>query len=230
MDERLANRARTPRYTLTEAAGLVGRPVETVRRWSLGHDRVYDGKPRTDAPLIPADGDRDKKGRLVLSFLNLLELRMLSQYRHQAALQAIRRALAYAGKELGEDRPLLSVRFHVLGGDLFTRFAKTKDGEQLLLNASRKGQLTLEALIEGVAMTEDVDYEHEVAHRWWYRSRNVPVIVDTRVAGGHPITASTGVRLNAITSRAADGYTPEQIEVDTGATGEEINGVLTLAA
>jgi uncharacterized protein (DUF433 family) len=229
MDERLAQRARTPRYTMAEAGGLVGRPAETVRRWSLGHRRRYKGQPATDHPLIVVDGDPEKS-RIVLSFLNLLELRMLSSYRDEAALQAIRRALDFAGHELGEPRPLLSRRFHVRGGELFTKFAETPDGKQLLVNASRHGQTTLATLMESLAVTDDIDYSNETAHRWWYHTREAPILVDTRVAGGHPITASTGVRLDAITSRSKSGYTTDEIARDTGATKDEIESVLRLAA
>jgi hypothetical protein len=133
---------------------------------------------------------------------------MLSSYRDEAALQAIRRALVFAGKQLKEPRPLLSRRFHVLGGELFTKLAETKDGKQLLVNASREDQTTLETLIESLAMTDDLDYENEneTAYRWWHHTRGEPIIVDTRVAGGHPITAGTGVRVDAITSRSQSGY------------------------
>jgi hypothetical protein len=119
MDARIEQRALTPRYTISEAATLVGRRPETVSRWSFGHERLYKGQPRRDEPLIPADG---AKGGLALSFLNLLELKTLSMYRGDAALQAIRRALEYVGKELGEQRPLMTRQFHAYGGDLLTKF------------------------------------------------------------------------------------------------------------
>ncbi len=215
---------------MVEAGPLVGRPAETVRRWSLGHRRRYNDQPKEDAPLISVDGD-PTEGKVVLSFLNLLELRMLSSYRDEAALQAIRPALDFAGKQLKEPRPLLSRRFHVLGGDLFTKFAETQDGKQLLVNASRHGQTTLETLIESLeATTGDLDYEKETAYRWWYRTREEPIIVDTRVAAGHPITADTGVRVDAIMSRSESGYSQVEIEQDTGATAHEVESVLRLAA
>jgi uncharacterized protein (DUF433 family) len=229
MDERLAQRARTPRYTVPKAGMLIGRPAETVRRWSLGHRRNYKGRPVADGPLIVLDGSPDDS-RVVLSFLNLLELQMLSTYRDEAALQAIRRALAFAGEQLREERPLISRRFHVRGGELFTKFAETQDGKQLLINASRNGQTILQALIDSLAVTEDLDYDHETAHRWWYRGRSEPIIVDTRVAAGNPITATTGVRVEAITTRSESGYTPPEIEDDTGATADEVESVLRLAA
>jgi hypothetical protein len=226
MDRRLEERARTPRYTVTEAAALVGRPPETIRRWSFGHDRSYRGIPKTDEPLIHPDGDR-RVGGVALSFLNLLELRMLSGYRHGAALQAIRRALVYVGHELGEERPLISREFHVAGGELLTRFAETDDGARLFLNASRAGQITNERLIESVLWTDEIDYEEDrIARRWWFRTRTVPVLVDTLVSTGRPITAETGVRLDAITTRFRDGYREDEIEHDTGATRNEVAAAL----
>ncbi len=222
----MAERALTPRYTTSEAAALVGRRAETVRRWSFGHERTYKGKPRRDEPLIHADGER---GALALSFLNLLELRMLSLYRGDAALQAIRRALEYVGRELGEARPLMTRRFHVYGGDLLTKFIETKDGA-LLLNASRGGQLTAEKLVEITLWTKDIDYEDDSARRWWFKSRAVPLVVDTWVAGGRPITAQTGVRLDAITARHDEGYSNSEIERDTGAREAEVVAAITLAA
>jgi uncharacterized protein (DUF433 family) len=227
MEKRIEQRAMTPRYTISEAAVLVGRTSETVSRWSFGHERRYKDEPRRDEPLIPADGER---GGLALSFLNLLELRTLSIYRGDAALQAIRRALEYVGTQLGEQRPLLTRQFHVYGGDLLTKFVETTDGA-MLLNASRGGQLTAEKLVEGALWTKDIDYdEDESARRWWFKTRAVPLVVDTRVAGGKPITAATGVRLDAITSRYREGYSNDEIERDTGAREVEVVAAILLAA
>ncbi len=226
MDKRIEQRAVTPRYTISEAANLVGRRAETVSRWSFGHERRYKGEPRRDEPLIPADGT---KGALALSFLNLLELKTLSIYRGDAALQAIRRALDYVGKELKEQRPLMTRQFHVYGGDLLTKFVETEDGA-MLLNASKGGQLTAERLVEGALWTKDIDYdEDESARRWWFKTRAVPLVVDTRVAGAQPITAGTGVRLDAIATRNREGYSNAEIEHDTGATEAEIVAAILAA-
>jgi uncharacterized protein (DUF433 family) len=226
MDARIEQRALTPRYTISEAAMLIGRRPETVGRWSFGHERRYKGQPRRDEPLIPADGAR---GGLALSFLNLLELKTLSMYRGDAALQAIRRALEYVGKELGEQRPLMTRQFHVYGGDLLTKFIETDDGA-MLLNASRGGQLTAEKLVEGTLWTRDIDYdEDERARRWWFKTRAVPLVVDTRVAGGHAITAGTGVRLDAIATRHREGYSNDEIKHDTGATEAEVVAAILAA-
>jgi len=39
MDKRIEERALTPRYTIGEAALLVGRRADSVSRWSFGHER-----------------------------------------------------------------------------------------------------------------------------------------------------------------------------------------------
>jgi hypothetical protein len=172
----------------------------------------------TDEPLIAIDGDRD----LPLSFLNLLELRMLSAYRDEAALPAIRSALEFAAEKLGEPRPLLTLRFSTQGGKLFTEYAETDDGK-MLLNASAGGQLAFPDLVSLV--TSEIEYEHDVAQRWWYHSRRVPLLVDTAVAAGMPITAETGTRVDAIVVRLREGSKSAEIVADTGATADEIAAV-----
>ena len=220
----MEKRAITPRYTITRAAELVGRPSNTIRRWSLGHKRTYQGQAKVDDPVIDVDGPT----ALPLSFLNLLELQLLSHYRNEAALQSIRRALDFVGKELQIPRPLISIEFKVRGGELFAKYAETQEGA-VLVNASGGGQLTLEKLVGGVRVTDDIDYDQKIVQRWWFRSRSVPLFIDTRVAGGRPITSETGVRLDAITSRNKDGYSNDDIREDTGATEAEVVAAILAA-
>jgi uncharacterized protein (DUF433 family) len=220
----MEDRATAPRYTITSAAELVGRPPNSIRRWSLGHRRKYQGQVKVDDPLISVDGP----STLPLSFLNLLELQFLSNYRNEAALQAIRRALDFAGSELQKPRPLISIEFKVRGGELFTKFAETVEGA-ILVNASRGGQMTLEKLVDGVKVTDDIDYNQDIVRRWWFKSRAIPLYVDTEVAGGYPITAETGVRLDAIASRHRDGYSNDEISADTGATATEVVAAILAA-
>lgn len=218
MDPRLEKRAKTPRYSYREASGLVGRATNTVRRWSIGDTRRTRDRIVTDDPLITIDGD--PKSGLPLSFLNLLELKMLAAYRDGATLRAIRRALDFAATQLDAPRPLLTMQFRVLGGRLFAAYAES---EGLLLNVSDGGQLAFVELVRTV--TDDIEYQHDVAKRWWYHTRSTPLMVDTAVAAGHPITAETGVRVDAITTRLRDGLSRRKIMDDTGATRAEVEAV-----
>ncbi len=194
-----------------------------MKRWTSGHARTYQGKRVIDPPLIRMDGSPET---FPLSFLNLLELQLLVHYRDDAALQAIRKALDYAAAELDVKRPLLSVRFKTYGGELFARFSDEHGSP--LVNASRGGQTTLEAA--AIEATERIDYELDTARRWWVVSRDVPIVVDSRVGAGHPVTADSAVRVDAIRSRHEAGVDVDEIAYDTGASTDEVVAALNLAA
>jgi uncharacterized protein (DUF433 family) len=221
MDGRIAERAREPRYTLPEGASFIDRPTSTVRRWSLGNARTRKGVTRWDEPLIQVDGASGDL--IILSFLNLLELRFLGSYRRRVPLQAIRRALDYAAQELGEERPLLTAEFKVHGKSLFLRFAEQTD-DAYLVNASERGQLAWPAALD--EFIQAVDYEQNSAVRWWPLGRGRPVIIDTRLNGGLPSTAETGVRTGAIAVHRREGLEVAEIAEDVGARTREVEAAL----
>ncbi len=222
MHRRFAKRALEPRYGFPEAARIVDKPAETIRRWSVGHRRKYRGKQATDEPLLRIDGDREK---VPLSFLNLIELRFLASYRTGASLPAIRRALDYAAEELGVDRPLLELDFATHGRELFLRFAK---GDPYFLNASRGGQF---AWPQGAAdLVDSLDYDpnEHAAFRWWPLGKQTPVLLDTRLNGGQPSTAESGVRTVTIANRATSGWAIQDIAADVAASVNEVEAALQL--
>jgi uncharacterized protein (DUF433 family) len=227
MDTRFAERAIEPRYLITEAASVVGRPQGMIRRWSVGHRRIYKGERRMDPPLIRIDGDAGR-GEVPLSFLNLLELRFLASYREDATLPAIRRALAFAAEEMGVRRPLLELDFAVHGRELFLRFA---EDEPYFVNASRDGQIMIWPEDAGTFL-DSVEYDEEErkAYKWWPLGKERPVVLDTRLNAGQPSTSRTGIRTEAIASRRVSGWDSAAIESDLGVLPEEIDAALELQA
>lgn len=233
IDERMWARATAPRYSFVQAAELVGTPEQTVRRWSVGNRRGRKAGGVFDEPLIAIDGGTGR-GALPVSFANLVELRALREHRENVPLQAIRSALAFAARELDEPRPLLTDQFVRNAGELWTIWAMSRSGRKVLdqnvartpgafVNASRGGQLGFEQLIESVS--RELEYPSEFATRWWPYTQAVPILVDTAVATGLPITRDTGTRTDAIASRIREGFGPQDITDDTGATPEEVAAV-----
>jgi uncharacterized protein (DUF433 family) len=228
---RFAERAVEPRYLFPEAASLTRRRPRTLRRWSIGNRRTYRGEYVVDAPLIQIDGTAER-GSLPLSFLNLLELQFLSSYRSDASLPAIRRALDFAGRELGVERPLLELDFATQGQELFLRFAELEDemaDEPYVVNASREGQIaawpeTATAFLEAL----DHDEAEHAVFRWWPLGKEKPVVVDTRLNAGHPSTARTGVRTRIIAARVSRGWSEEAIGEDVTARPDEIRAAVEL--
>lgn len=224
MHRRFAKRAQEPRYGFPEAARIIDKPAETIRRWSVGHSRKYRGERATDEPLIQIDGDREK---VPLSFLNLIELRFLASYRAGASLPAIRRALDYAATELGVDRPLLELEFAAHGRDLFLRFA---EDDPYFLNVSKGGQFAWPQGATDLVESLEYDESEHAAYRWWPLGKQTPVLLDTRLNGGRPSTAESGVRTVAIANRAGQGWEPTDIAEDVAASVEEVQAALQLEA
>lgn len=220
---RIAERATEPRYSVPEAAAFIARPTSTVRRWAIGNVRKHQGHFRRDDPLIVVDGDLSDA--IPLSFLNLLELRFLAAYRRHVPLQSIRRALEFAGSELGVGRPLLSLDFKAQGKSLFLRFAAEGE-DQYLVNASKRGQLAWPSALDDFIESVDYDAQERSAYRWWPLGRDEPVIVDTFLNGGRPSTALSGVRTYAIAVHRRDGLDVPEIAYDVGATEDEVRAAL----
>lgn len=228
MHRRFAERALAPRYTFPEAGLLTHRPARTLRRWALGNRRVYKDRATVDEPLIRIDGSAEP-GALPLSFLNLLELRFLASYRSRASLPAIRRALDYAAHQLDVKRPLLELEFATHGRELFLEYAE-ESGEPYFVNASRRGQLAWPASVDILLESLDYDPEEKAAYRWWPLGKQWPVILDTRLNGGHASTAETGVRVDIILRRLDQGWSSSAIAEDLAARPAEIEAASELEA
>jgi uncharacterized protein (DUF433 family) len=212
---RIAERAVVPRYTFAEAERIIRRPAPTLRRWAAGHDRSYRGQPRHDLPLIRIDGELDGEAP-PLSFLNLIELRFLAAWRQTIPLPSIREALDFSAAQLGAERPLLDLRFKRSGRDLFVKH------DAGLLAATRGGQLAWPTAVDSLMASLDYDKDERAAYRWWPLGRKRPVLLDTRVNGGRPTTANTGVRTISIATRLREGWNPAEVREDTAATLTEI--------
>ena len=162
MDKRIEERALI-RPVTRSAGGTARRPsARRASRWSLADER-NEREPARDTSRDPADGERGGPRRPSSTCSN----RGRVQIRDGAALQAIRRALVYVGKELGEERPLMTRQFQVHGGELLTKFAETGDGALLRRLARRPD--TVETLIDNASWTKDIDYEDESARGWRFR-------------------------------------------------------------
>jgi len=115
------------------------------------------------------------------------------------------------------------VKFKINGKSLFLQFAEQTD-EPYLVNASEKGQIAWPAALD--EFIQAVDYERESAVRWWPMGRGQPVVIDTRLNGGLPSTAETGVRTGAIAVHRREGLEVVEIAEDVGARPEEVAAAL----
>ncbi len=189
-----ARERRAPIYSVAEVARLAGVSAVIVRRWMFGEDAV--------APLPPSGG----RGPLLVSFLTLIEIVVAKGFRHRRVrLARIRRAHDFAVERLGTDYPFASLRLRALGGQILAEFDQESPGEGNLLVLDRSvepgsEQWTLPVLVRQTI--EAIEYaSDELAKRWFPLGKDVPIVVDPRLAAGQPTITGTGVTVRAVHSR-----------------------------
>ena len=214
-DPRLA-----PAYTPAETARYLRIPLPTVRSWVVG--RSYPRRTGTGRfrPVVVPPKDPGHR----LSFRNLVELAALRALRteHGLKLSAVREALHFAKKDLGDEAPLASPELFASSGELFLRHY----GQ--LINLNRAGQLGIWAMLQGLLTR--IQWDKKLAVRFFPPVPNRPearsVMLDPKVSFGRPVLARLGVTTSVIVERINAGEEPDEIARDYGATPVEIMDAL----
>lgn len=208
-----------PAYTLSEAARYVKVAPATLRSWVVG--RAY---PKADGvaqfrPLIrPAT-----KQPASLSFWNLIEAHVLRSLRteHGVSMEALRKALHYAEKQLKIERLLLSPELRTDAGKLLLE----RYGQLIELSAS--GQIAMRHLFnEHLARVEWDQWKFPV--RLYPFScgsvitDNRPIAIDPQISFGRPVIVSRGISTGAIAERIDAGETAAELADDYGLSEREI--------
>lgn len=199
-----------PNYTLPEAARWLGLVPNTLRVWLRGQDyRTKTGKRRAQPVVHPASTEP-----LGLSFWNLVECSVLATIRkqHEVSLQKVRRALAYVGKELGKQRPLIEQDFSTDGVGLFVEHYGN------LIDASQQGQTAMRQILEAGLTRIERDDAGLAVRLFPWRTKDPNelrvVAVDPRIAFGQPVLASTRVPVEVVFDRFRAGDTIAHLAED----------------
>lgn len=212
------DRREVPAYPLREAAHYLRLPPTTLRQWVCG--RKVGG--RRDPGVIELPG---KVGRsVVLSFNNLVECHILASLRreHDVPLRSIRTALRYVRDELGLERPLLQQQFETDGVDLFV------DHLDLLVNASREGQLGARALLSGALRRVERGADGLPIKLYPFpgsqSGADAPrhIVVDPAVSFGRPVIVGTGVPTQEVAARLRAGEGVRELADDFGVSEAQI--------
>jgi len=208
-----------PAYTLSEAARYVKVAPATLRSWVIG--RAY---PKADGvaqfrPLIRPAGKQPAS----LSFWNLIEAHVLRSLRteHGVSMDALRRALSYAEKQLKVERLLLSPELCTDAGKLLLE----RYGQLIELSAS--GQIAMRHLFNEHLNRVEWDQWKFPVRLFPFSSGSVitdarPIAIDPQISFGRPIVASRGISTGAIAERIDAGETTAELAEDYGLTEREI--------
>ncbi|NGY03866.1 DUF433 domain-containing protein [Solimonas terrae] len=209
-----------PAYTLAEAARYLKVAPATLRAWFVGRSYPVGNGQGHFRPLIkPA-----KTPPPTLSFWNLIEAHVLRSLRtdHGVSMDALRRAIEYAQKKLGNDHLLLSPELRTDAGKLLLAHY----GELIELSAS--GQIAMRRTFnEHLARVEWDGWKFPV-RLYPYISSGVaiadrrPVAIAANIAFGRPVLARGGITTAAIAERIDAGESMVDLAEDYDLSADEI--------
>lgn len=190
-------------YTFSRAAQLAGVRPSTARRWILGYSTEAGAErpPVLHADLPPI---QDHVG---LSFINLIELRLLAAFRDEGlSLQKVRKAADYLSSLYGVDHPLAWNRLSHDGRDVFV-WVEQGAGENVVIQTTgrRVGHCVLEKVVEPYFHEIDFDPHTNLARRWYPAGRQGRVVVDPSISFGEPVLEGTRISTRLLFDRLRSG-------------------------
>lgn len=205
-----------PLYSFAEADRIVRVSPGTSRRWLKGYSFRYGGERRAMPPVTPGPGEQE-----AVSFIDLMEVAAVSELRRKRfSYKRIRQINAYCRIYLKERRPLVTQKFKVAGQDIFL----DADFDVLVDVGREAGMLAWREVLE--PFLEDVEYENDLARRWWPLGKKHMVVVDPDYGFGLPVVEGTGVRTEIIAERYRAGDNAEEIAYDFDVSPTQIKDAL----
>jgi uncharacterized protein (DUF433 family)/rhodanese-related sulfurtransferase len=210
--EHLVDQREKPAYSVEEAAGYLGIPVNTLYAWTLGRR-----KPNSQCEYYPSVLEFVDRRTQRLSFFDLVEAHILrAAVDKEIPLKQIKRGLAYVREAYPQyQRPLLKLDFRTDGKYLLVGGmlgSKEKDREALV-NASRHGQLEITGVIEEYLelIGWDLDGNPDTI---FPKTGQRLVSISSGIVSGRPAIEGTRIPTALIAQRFRAGETQNELAVD----------------
>lgn len=177
-----------PMYSFKEVSRLSGVSVQTVRNWLFG----YTVDERQVSPLIKVPPDTT-----YCSFLNLVEIMVAARFRkaEHTSFLTVRRAYENAQKLFLLDYPFAHLRLKSIGGHIVNMIAMKSSLQALDIPE----QYTIPHLV--IEMTDQLEYELELASKWYPVGKKIPIVVDPYISAGVPTIEGRGITVENIEKR-----------------------------
>jgi uncharacterized protein (DUF433 family) len=179
-----------PMYSFREVAHLSHVSISTVRNWLLG----YTTEQGEVEPLFKEHPAEEK----ACSFLQLIEIVVAAKFRkaEHAPFKTVRHAYDNARKLYKPDYPFASLELKAIGGHIVYIMRVPGASLQAL---DRPEQFTIPDLVQETI--GQLEYEYELASRWYPAGKDIPIVVDPRISAGVPVVKDRGVTVEAIHRR-----------------------------
>ena len=205
-----------PMYSFKEVARLSGLSISTVRNWLLG----YTVEERKVSPLLKVPPDTT-----CCSFINLIEVMVAARFRKAEGTryEVVKRTYENAKKLYSLEHPFANskLQLRAIGGHIVHMIRK-KGSLQAI---DTPEQYTLPNLV--VEMIEQLEYELELASRWYPVGKQIPIVVDPYISAGVPTIDGRGITVENIEKRFYVGkqtweFIAKDLELEQGVVEEVI--------
>lgn len=192
-----------PMYSFTEVAHLSHVSVGTVRNWLLGYSTT-EGEVK---PLFKGHPEEEK----ACSFLELIEIVVAAKFRkaEHKSFRLVRQAYDNARRLFGLDYPFASMELKAIGGHIVHILRVPGASLQAI---DQPEQFTIPDLVQETLA--QIEYEYELASRWYPVGKDVPIVVDPQISAGVPVIQTRGITVEAIYKRFRAGQDIAFIERD----------------
>lgn len=189
-------------YSRADAARLLGINPPRLRRWVSGYTywllATSTGEKRRKPPVIKTDLPTIK-GAIALSFLELMELRVVKSIVDAGIpLQHVRRAAQWAGDAFDTDHPFASQRVFTDGRSIFSAVSTDDPPNVVKWEEGQMDQIIAGPIFDRYLSEIEFDPSTSLAYKWWPLGKSEPVILDPKLAFGAPVIEGTAVRTSVI--------------------------------
>ena len=209
-----------PMYSLAEAAHLAHVSSSTVRNWLLG----YKGKDIDIQPLFPSRSNQEPR----VSFLELVEIVVAAKFRTAERVTYQRVLLAYesAQKMFELEYPFAHKKLETFGGRIANQI-HDPGLVQSRFDFHKPELRTTPGLV--LEIVQQIDYDGDLAARWFPIGKSLPIVVDPRVSTGIPTIVGRGVTVQTIHKRWKAGLKIDFIASDLALEPEVVETALQYA-
>lgn len=178
-------------YTIPMVARLLGEKPRIVRSW-------LEGYPNSDATPIIARQLPPIGGRAVYGFLDLVEARFIKHFCDLGlSPQSIRKVAIKLRAKHHEDHPFATNnRFRTDGRKIFLEVVET-DEERRILDIITDNFVMARVIDQ--SLFDNILYADDLAYRW-RPFKDVPIVLDPKIAFGRPVVEGAWTPTNVIYS------------------------------
>ena len=182
-------------YSISEASHLTRVNSSTLRRWLDGYTYTYKGQRHSTPPRWT----RQLHGKgTTLGFLDLIEARIIGKLRELGVRwSTLHAASAAAQQSFGVDHPFATLQLRTNGRAIFYEVA-TENSDKALAEIVHN-QRVFDPIMRPLMI--EVDFEKDLARRWWPLGKKHDVVLDPDRAFGRPIVNSAAIP-TAVLARA----------------------------